>query len=36
MTTTRGYTATKAELLNRLSTIEGQVRGVSIDPQRLR
>ena len=29
MTTTRGYTATKVELLNRLSRIEGQVRGVS-------
>jgi DNA-binding FrmR family transcriptional regulator len=29
MTTTRGYTATKAQLLMRLSRIEGQVRGVS-------
>jgi CsoR family transcriptional regulator, copper-sensing transcriptional repressor len=29
MTTTRGYTATKADLLNRLSKIEGQVRGVA-------
>jgi DNA-binding FrmR family transcriptional regulator len=29
MTTTRGYTATKAQLLIRLSRIEGQVRGVS-------
>lgn len=29
MNTTRGYTATKAELLNRLSKIEGQVRGVA-------
>jgi CsoR family transcriptional regulator, copper-sensing transcriptional repressor len=29
MTTARGYTATKAELLNRLSKIEGQVRGVA-------
>lgn len=27
-TTTRGYTATKDELLNRLRRIEGQVRGV--------
>jgi DNA-binding FrmR family transcriptional regulator len=26
--TTRGYTATKDQLLNRLSRIEGQVRGV--------
>ena len=26
---TRGYTATKTELLNRLSKIEGQVRGVA-------
>jgi CsoR family transcriptional regulator, copper-sensing transcriptional repressor len=26
---TRGYTATKPELLNRLSRIEGQVRGVA-------
>ncbi|MCD6021796.1 MAG: hypothetical protein K0R20_1506 [Actinomycetia bacterium] len=29
MNTTRGYTATKAELMNRLSKIEGQVRGVA-------
>jgi DNA-binding FrmR family transcriptional regulator len=29
MTASRGYTATKAELLNRLSRIEGQVRGVA-------
>ena len=28
MTTTRGYTATKDELLTRLRRIEGQVRGV--------
>ena len=27
--TTRGYTATKDQLLNRLSRVEGQVRGVS-------
>ena len=27
--TTRGYTATKEELLKRLSRVEGQVRGVS-------
>ena len=28
MTTTRGYTATKDQLLNRLRRVEGQVRGV--------
>ena len=28
-TTTRGYTATKDDLLKRLSRVEGQVRGVS-------
>jgi CsoR family transcriptional regulator, copper-sensing transcriptional repressor len=28
-TTPRGYTATKAQLLNRLARVEGQVRGVA-------
>jgi DNA-binding FrmR family transcriptional regulator len=28
-TTTRGYTATKAQLLNRLARVEGQVRGIA-------
>jgi DNA-binding FrmR family transcriptional regulator len=29
MTTTRGYTASKEQLLKRLSRVEGQVRGVA-------
>jgi DNA-binding FrmR family transcriptional regulator len=29
MTATRGYTATKDQLLNRLARLEGQVRGIS-------
>ena len=29
MTTTRGYTATKQQLLGRLNRVEGQVRGVA-------
>lgn len=28
-TPTRGYTATKAQLLNRLARVEGQVRGIT-------
>ena len=29
MTTTRGYSATKQQLLNRLARVEGQIRGLS-------